>query len=878
LPYFHAPARGPEKVPDTFFGLALSPKGDLLFSASADKTIQTFALPGGAPKAKFEHVAPIVAMTLSKDGTRLAAVAQSVVKVWTVADSKEVGTWKLAADAKGISLSPDNTRLIVAGVDKLARIYEVDGKLLETLPHDGPVQAVAFVDAKKVVTGGADKLARLWTSALVWQRQHQGPVRQAVFTPKGDQIVSTGDDKTIKLWSAADGKEVKSLTNESPISHLSLSADATKIATASADKNVKIWNFADGKTSAAIALGAAAQGLTLSPNGQRIAVALAEGPNNVIRVHDVALGKDIQVFTDHAAALKSLQFLADGRTLVSASADKTARLLDVGVISALAAHQAGPTFAQYHNTGMQIVTAGADKTVKLWDLARSASKEPSVLKSFGPVADPIKAVTFSRDFNKIGVAAGKKVLVWSITDGKQIVTLTHPVDVLSLSFSQDGTRIATGAADKQTRLWEVATGNPLQFFAQDDPVDAVIHLPNNLLISAAGKAACLDTASIVRQIPADAGPVHGLAIIPANSHVLTAGADKIAKLWNLTSGAMERPFAGATAPLRSVAISKNGALVAAGGADQTVRVYQFADSKEIGSFKVAGEVRTISFTPNNLALVASSAAKTLQAVEVPFTPGQPLAQEFLKPVQSFTPADVLGDFIIAGHDGKVRFFDLVKNAQAKEISAHIRMVQKNNVPQPVYSLTFSPDGKQLLTSSYDNSIKLWEVASGNLIREFKPYTLKDFEKGHQEPVYTAALSPDGKFIASGSSGLERTIKIWNVGDGSVARDLANPNYKTAPMFPPTSHPGAVTNLRFTKDGKYLISVGDAPGNKGFLAVWDWQAGKLVSSDTMQLGVFYGLALAPDEKSLAVGAGNRDRKFASPDFNAAYLLKLPIAGK
>ena len=232
----------------------------------------------------------------------------------------------------------------------------------------------------------------------------------------------------------------------------------------------------------------------------------------------------------------------------------------------------------------------------------------------------------------------------------------------------------------------------------------------------------------------------------------------------------------------------------------------------------------------------------------------------------------------AGHDGKVRFFDLVKNAQAKEISAHIRMVQKNNVPQPVYSLTFSPDGKQLLTSSYDNSIKLWDVPSGNLIREFKPYTLKDFEKGHQEPVYTAAFSPDGKFIASGSSGLERTIKIWNLGDGSVARDLANPNYKTAPMFPPASHPGAVTNLRFTKDGKYLISVGDAPGNKGFLAVWDWQAGKMVASDTMQLGVFYGLALAPNEKSLAVGAGNRDRKFASPDFNAAYLLKLPMIRK
>ena len=231
----------------------------------------------------------------------------------------------------------------------------------------------------------------------------------------------------------------------------------------------------------------------------------------------------------------------------------------------------------------------------------------------------------------------------------------------------------------------------------------------------------------------------------------------------------------------------------------------------------------------------------------------------------------------AGHDGKVRFFDLVKNAQAKEIVAHISDVQKQKVPQPIYSLTFSADGKQVLTSSYDNSLKLWDVASGNLVREFKAHKEKDFEKGHQEPVYTAAISPDGKFMASGSSGLERTIKIWNVGDGSVARDLANPNYKTAAPFPPASHPGTVWNLRFTKNGK-LISVGDAPGNKGFIAVWDWQAGKMLSSDTLQLGVFYGLALAPDEKSVVVSAGNRDRKFASPEFNAAYLLKLPILGK
>ena len=912
-------------------GLALSPKGDMLYSASADKTIQTWALPDGTPKAKFDHVAPLLALALSKDGTRLAGLAEKTVKIWTVADGKEIGTLKLSADAKGISLSPDGTRVIVAGGDKLARIYAIDGQLLETLPHDGPVQGVAFVDAKKVVTGGGDKLARLWTSSLLWTRQHQGPVRQALFTPKGDQVFSAGDDKTIKIWNAADGKEGKTLSNETPITHLSLSGDATKVATASpltpnpspqkgeGGMVVKIWTIADGKTSAAIALPAVVQSLSLSPNAQRIAVALQDGPNNVVRVHDIALGKDVQIFTEHTGPVKTLQYLGDGRTLVTASVDKTARLLDVGVVSALAAHPAGPTFAQYNGAGTQLLSAGADKTIKLWDLAKA-----NAIKTFGPVVDPIKAIAFSKDFTKIGVAAGKNVKVWNIADSKELATLSHAVEVLSLTFNVDGSRIATGAADKQTRLWEVATGKEMQFFAQDDAVAAVLALPNNGYLSAAGKGTRLDTSAILRQIPADAGPVYALTVVPANTHVLTGGADKTVKLWNLTTGAKERDFAGATGPIRSVAISKNSALLAAGGADSTVRVYQFADAKELGSVKVAGEVRALGFTPNNLALVASSAGKTLDAWEVPFAPGQPLAKEFLKPVQSWTTPDVLGDFALssdnasiysggqdkalhvwklaspaptrnfnygvpvdavafqpngtllaaAGHDGKVRFFDLVKNAQTKEINAHISVIQKNNVPQPVYSLEFSPDGKQILSSSYDNSIKLWDVASGNLVKEFKPHKEKEFEKGHQEPVYTAVFSPDGKFIASGSSGLERTIKIWNI-DGSVARDLANPSYKTAANFPPASHPGAVTNLRFTKDGKYLISVGDAPGNKGFLAVWDWQAGKMVASETLQLGVFYGLALSPDQKTLAVTAGNRDRKLSSPEFNAAYLLKLPM---
>ena len=196
----------------------------------------------------------------------------------------------------------------------------------------------------------------------------------------------------------------------------------------------------------------------------------------------MALAREVQMFADHTAPVPSLAFQADNRTLVTGSLDKTARLLDVSVVSALPAHPAGPVLLQYHNTGTQILTAGADKAVKLWDLAKNAT-----IKTFGPLADPITAIAFSKDYTQVAAAAGKLVKVWNLADGKELATLTHPAEVLSVAFNQDKTRIAAGSADKQTRLFEIATGRELQFFALPDAVEAVSVTATGVVVSAAGK-------------------------------------------------------------------------------------------------------------------------------------------------------------------------------------------------------------------------------------------------------------------------------------------------------------------------------------------------------------------------------------------------------
>jgi WD40 repeat protein len=109
------------------------------------------------------------------------------------------------------------------------------------------------------------------------------------------------------------------------------------------------------------------------------------------------------------------------------------------------------------------------------------------------------------------------------------------------------------------------------------------------------------------------------------------------------------------------------------------------------------------------------------------------------------------------------------------------------------------------------------------------------------------------------------------------RDLVNPNLKsgsTAPNVlppPPAAHPGWIYTMRFTTDGKHLISAGNAPRNGGHLAVWSMADGKWLHGEDLPLGAIYSVAVSPDGKRLLLGCGPRTRQFQEVP---AYLLKMP----
>ena len=211
--------------------------------------------------------------------------ADKIAKVWTLADGKAVATITTPAEIKGVSLSPDGTRLAVAGADNRVRLYDLDGKLREFFPHDGPALAVAYhADGKRIISAGADKAVRIWTPSLIWQASAGGPVRQAVFSPKGDRIISGGDDKKVQVWNAADGKSLLALAAQDvPVTGVSISADGNRVASIGGDKTAKVWTIpaAGAKETPPVVftLPAPATAVALSPNGQRLAASVLDKAN-----------------------------------------------------------------------------------------------------------------------------------------------------------------------------------------------------------------------------------------------------------------------------------------------------------------------------------------------------------------------------------------------------------------------------------------------------------------------------------------------------------------------------------------------------------------------------------------------------------------------
>ncbi|HMF13999.1 MAG TPA: thioredoxin fold domain-containing protein, partial [Gemmataceae bacterium] len=181
-------------------------------------------------------------------------------------------------------------------------------------------------------------------------------------------------------------------------------------------------------------------------------------------------------------------------------------------------------------------------------------------------------------------------------------------------------------------------------------------------------------------------------------------------------------------------------------------------------------------------------------------------------VESVAVAPDGSRILSSGYDDTVRLWDLATGQEIRRFFGHKEMV---------HGLAFLPDGKRIVTSGKDGTVRLWDVETGKEIRQFT---------GHEGPVRCLALSPDGKRLLTG--GQDKTLRLWDVETGKQIRQLEGLK-------------GVVTAVVFALDGRHALSSGGEP----VVYYWDVEAGK----------VLHGLAV-PEDAAISV-ALSRDGRHA-----------------
>lgn len=232
-------------------GLDISPDGSMLTSCSRDGTIRLWSLPEG----KLLGVLPrqrnaVNCVRISPDGKIFATGTQDgTLTVWELASGQEVATLKTGAPpVQDLRFSADGNFIVTALTDGTVRVYGRPGQPARALEgHQGPVNSVdCACDGRLAASGSNDRTIRLWDLATGRQVRtlvgHERMVQSVKFSPDGMVLASGSNDLTVRLWDVVSGSELRRLKGHGALVWcVNFAPQPNYLITGSGDRSVRVF-------------------------------------------------------------------------------------------------------------------------------------------------------------------------------------------------------------------------------------------------------------------------------------------------------------------------------------------------------------------------------------------------------------------------------------------------------------------------------------------------------------------------------------------------------------------------------------------------------------------------------------------------------------
>ena len=307
--------------------------------------------------------------------------------------------------------------------------------------------------------------------------------------------------------------------------------------------------------------------------------------------------------------------------------------------------------------------------------------------------------------------------------------------------------------------------------------------------------------------------VNGAVFSPDGKHVLTAGNDHLAILWEIETGREIRRFKGHNSALRSAMFSPDSSFVLTSSFDETARLWSTATGAEIRKLSLHDDkIISAAFSPDGCTIVTATAHGPIVIWETD------TGREVRK-LATHAPGEHTAVFSSDGHsiltasnDNSARLWDADTGRELRQFKGH---------SDHVTSAAISPDGRYVATSSYDNTARLWDASTGQEIRRFT---------GHVFLLWSVAFSSDGRYLVTAS--FDTTARVWDASTGKQLR-----KFKTVL--------GNVTSATFSANGKYVLTSSFDQTAR----IWSVDTGAEVKRFTGNSSVVNRAVFAPDGRSI-----------------------------
>ncbi|HEV3383930.1 MAG TPA: sigma-70 family RNA polymerase sigma factor [Gemmata sp.] len=438
----------------------------------------------------------------------------------------------------------------------------------------------------------------------------------------------------------------------------------------------------------------------LSPDGKLLAHTDRE--MNKIRIWDLGTGKELPDLPDQSKEVGwgVLAFSWDGKILAGLTPWEGIRLWDLASNKKLRDTQASGIGVPRGLVGVtQVVFSSDGKRLYAADGDRISVLDPTTgkpLDDYGGHHYSIESAAWSPDGKHLASTAvlDNYVSTWDAATGRKLLDLSGHKWIESLTYSPDGSLLATGSQDGIARLWDTTTGKELHSFAaKDGNVHALAFTPDGKLLVTGGDKALhvwdLAGRKEARTIPNTGTPIQQITFLGGGQRILTQDISHAIRILDFATGREFFQFSDKGDLPLNAAVSPNVAI----SPDERYAAHPLKNGKiRLSDLSTGRELRVLA-TPTNM----TDNSQNLEIVGLAFSPdGRTLAAAYWQDHRSQTVAYWLGD---------VRVFEVATGSERFRFTGHA------DCPLGV---AFSPDGTRLCSYGGDRTLLIWDVTGTRL--------------------------------------------------------------------------------------------------------------------------------------------------------------------